>query len=72
MVSSVIFCVRFEHQSPVCLTSVSALFWAQARHALSALARSEELGFSRYQREFFSIFVDTREQFEKFITRWKK
>ncbi len=34
-----------DPQSPVCLTSVSALHCAQAQHALPALARLEEEGF---------------------------
>ncbi len=36
----------FDPQSPVCLTSASIPFRAQTWHALSALARLEEVGFS--------------------------
>ncbi len=36
----------FAPESPVCLTILSALFCTQARHALSALARLEEVDFS--------------------------
>ncbi len=39
----------FDSQSPVCLTNVSTAFHTQARHALLALARLEEVGFSTVQ-----------------------
>ncbi len=38
----------FDPQSPVCLASVSALFRTQAWHALSALARLEEVASAQY------------------------